>query len=395
MALSAYHGNRLIIAPKLSDDEWSRVVLLGKKRELSMATTGLCAQAKTVRWRGGITRFFSHFPGEAPDGYAGEESAEHEAMKLAVFEALLATGIDAQLERGTSGWRADVLVSATSFAPALAIEIQLTRQSAELTYQRTAERAASSVPTLWIFGQESSTGHLGSDLLSDTPVFTAKTPDEAADIALAVCRGQAVFDDLSSLSKTPARPVACKVDCNCGAQWLRPQGVILLPNRIRGDLSPTYASSILTKAKRKQNERSLTHEQALAKLCQFDAVFVAAARTYGLQLGTTAGRPFGGLVQTYFPGTGKCFLREYACPTCFRVIEGHIPTPKHLDMKLCPVPVATEVDARHELQRALRLDPAWLIQPIAGVEEPTMTMPEWMKRFITPMKMSIAQRLTV
>lgn len=395
MALSAYHGNRLIIAPQLSDDEWSRVVSLGKKRELSMPTTGLSAQAKTVRWRGGVTRFFSHFPGEAPDGYAGEESAEHEAMKFAAFGALQAAGIDAQLERGTSGWRADVLVGATDFAPALAIEIQLSRQSAELTYQRTAERSASGVPTLWIFGQGSSTGHLGSDLLSDTPVFTAKTPDEAADIALAVCQGQALFDDLSSLRKTPARPVACRVSCNCGAQWLRPQGVILLPNRIRGDLTPTYASAIMTKAKPKLNERSLTHEQALAKLCQFDAVFVAAARTYGLQLGTTAGRPFGGLVQTYFPGIGKCFLREFACPECFRVLEGHIPTPKQLDMKLCPVPVATEVDARHELQRALRLNPTWLIRPIAGVEEPTMSMAEWMRRFITPMKESIAQRLTV
>lgn len=81
----------------------------------------------------------------------------------------------------------------------------------------------------------------------------------------------------------------------------------------------------MTKAKPKLNERSLTHEQALAKLCQFDAVFVAAARTYGLQLGTTAGRPFGGLVQTYFPSIGKCFLRSSLAPNASECSKATFP----------------------------------------------------------------------
>lgn len=145
MGCTAIVDGKRVVAAFLPDEEWRKVVKRSKLREVLMPDTKLPAVAKTVRWRGGITRFFAHFPGEAPEGYAAYESAEHAARKLAVYARLLDLGFTVELEAGMDDWRADVLVGPSAFGSALAIEIQLTRQSAQATYERTAQRSASGV----------------------------------------------------------------------------------------------------------------------------------------------------------------------------------------------------------------------------------------------------------
>lgn len=85
LACTAIVSGQRVVASFLSDDDWKQVVKISKQRLVKMPDTGLPAQAKTRRWSGGITRFFSHFPGEAPAGYAGEESPLHAAMKLTIL----------------------------------------------------------------------------------------------------------------------------------------------------------------------------------------------------------------------------------------------------------------------------------------------------------------------
>ena len=149
MACTALVDGKRVVGAFLSNDEWSALVKLSKERRVLMDDTKLPAIAKTVRWKGGVTRFFSHFPGEAPEGYASKESPAHAARKLAIYARLLELGIPAELEAGQDDWRADVLVGESALGPALAIEVQLTKQSAQLTYERTHQRSASGVPTLW------------------------------------------------------------------------------------------------------------------------------------------------------------------------------------------------------------------------------------------------------
>lgn len=223
---------RRVIAPLLSAEAWKEVVALSKDRKVLMPDTRCPAQAKTLRWSGGITRYFSHFPGEAPPGYASMESPEHMAMKLAIYQRLLQLGVPVELEAGQDNWRADFLVGVSAFSTALAIEVQLTQQSARRTYDRTAQRRRAGVPTLWLFGAGRLTGHLSLDLLESTPVFVVRNAAEAARIASAVCGGRAFFDDLSIFKKTPAKPLALRIDCACGQRWLYPFGAILLPNRV-------------------------------------------------------------------------------------------------------------------------------------------------------------------
>lgn len=375
MGCTAIVDGKRIIGAFLADDEWRQVVKRSKLRQVLMPDTKLPAVAKTVRWRGGITRFFAHFPGEAPEGYASQESPEHAAQKLAVYARLLELGFTVELEAGIDDWRADVLVGPSAFGPALAIEVQLTRQSAQATYVRTAQRFASGVPTLWLFGKKASTGHLGADLTASNPVFVAEGVDHAADIAQAVCSGSAFFDDLSQFEQTPARPIGVKVECKCGKVWLRPIGVVLLPNRLRGDLKPIYASVSVTTAKKRG--RTLSLSEADAYFRRYMRVFWKAAETYGIALGDPQ------LATKVSSVDGSLFRREFACPNCRRrvytkgVTGFALPIPG-ADLLRCPLPVTAQVDARPSLD----IGPAWFMSRPDPSQEPLMSNAEWKERFI-------------
>lgn len=56
----------------------------------------------------------------------------------------------------------------------------------------------------------------------------------------------------------------------CGTAWLSPIGVILLSNRVRGDVKPAYASCTLTGAKKSGMSRQLTSDEAQAHLKRFE-----------------------------------------------------------------------------------------------------------------------------
>ncbi|HBO2935039.1 TPA: competence protein CoiA [Pseudomonas aeruginosa] len=378
MGCTAIVDGKRVVGAFLPDEEWRQVVKRSKVREVLMPDTKLPAVAKTVRWRGGITRFFAHFPGEAPEGYAAYESPEHAAQKLAVYARLLELGFTVELEAGMDDWRADVLVGTSAFGPALAIEVQLTRQSAQATYERTAQRFASGVPTLWLFGKNASTGHLGTDLTASNPVFVAGGVDHAADIAQAVCSGSAFYDDLSQFEQTPARPIGVKVACRCGVDWLRPLGVVLLLNRIRGNLNPIYASVSAMPAK--VRGRRLSYDEASAYFRAYMKVFWSAQKTYGVPVGDP-------LIPTR---VGQEYWRGFACPKCQAEIyaSGVVSiTPPILghEVMRCPLPVAANVDARP----SLNILPSWFAARPEPRQEPVMSNAEWKERFIAPVRSSI------
>lgn len=377
MACTAVVDGKRVIGAFLDDQEWAAVVRRSKIRQVLMPDTGLPAMAKTIRYKGGVTRFFSHFPGEAPVGYASRESPEHAERKLAIYSRLQGLGFQVDLESGRDDWRADVLVSPSAFGPALAIEVQLSRQSAEATYQRTQQRKASGVHTLWIFGPGAGSGHLGDDLLRSNPVFVAESAAQAADIAQAVCSCTAYYDDLSHFGQTPARPIALKISCSCGTDWLRPIGVVLLPNRLRGDLKPIYVSSSVTAARKQGRTTSFT--EADEYLRRYMSVFRRAAAAYNIALGeyrvSTKDKIQGGAV----------YRRDYACPKCrcrahtAGTIGLATPIPGRELLK-CPLPIMAHVDARPVLGEV----PTWYLAFPKPIEESVMTEAEWRTRFIEP-----------
>lgn len=378
MGCTAIVDGKRVIGAFLPDEEWRQVVKRSKLRQVLMPDTKLPAVAKAVRWRGGVTRFFSHFPGEAPEGYASQESPEHAGQKLAIYARLQELGFTAELEAGMDDWRADVLVGPSAFGPTLAIEVQLTRQSAQATYERTEQRFASGAPTLWLFGKNASTGHLGADLTASNPVFVAKDVDHAADIAQAVCSGSAFYDDLSQFEQTPARPIGVKVECKCGMDWLRPLGVVLLPNRIRGDLNPVYASVSAMPAK--VRGRRLSYEEASAYFRAYMRVFWNAQKAYGVPVGD----------QQLARKVGDEYWRGFACPKCRAevyasgVVSVSPPILGH-EVLRCPLPVTANVDARLSLD----ILPSWFVAPPEPRQEPLMSNAEWKERFIGPVRSSI------
>lgn len=382
MACTAIVFGKRVVGQLLPDEEWQRVVKLSKQRQVFMPDTMLPALAKTVRWSGGITRFFSHFPGEAPEGYTSNESPEHAAQKMAIYARLLDLGLTVELEAGMHDWRADVLVGPSAFGPSLAIEVQLTRQSAQATYERTELRSSSGVPKLWLFGKNASTGHLGADMVASNPVFVAEDASHAADIVQAVCLGSAFFDDLSRFEHTPARPIGVKVACKCGLSWLRPIGVVLLPNRHRGDLKPIYVSCSVTVSKKRA--RKLSPSDGDDYLRRYIKVFSKAAETFSIAMGE--GRP----AVRMRSGNKMVYRRDYACPQCrtraFPKGTIGVGTPIPIDdLVRCPLPVVANVDGRQEL----RLEPAWFVEPHIPEVESVMSNAEWKARFIDSVRASM------
>lgn len=375
---------RRVVAPLLSAEAWKEVVALSKDRKVLMPDTRCPAQAKTLRWNGGITRYFSHFQGEAPPGYASTETPEHMAMKLAIYQRLLQLGVPVELEAGRGDWRADLLVGVSAFSTALAIEVQLTQQSAQRTYDRTAQRRRTGVPTLWLFGAGRLTGHLSPDLLESTPVFVVRNAAEAARIASAVCSGNAFFDDLSIFKNTPARPLALRIDCPCGERWLYPFGAVLLCNRASSEASPAYASCCLTARKFPATTAMGGEARAQAYLDRYMVVFKTAAVTYGIRLGdpTRVERVY----QTN--RRGGAWKRMFSCPRCSAIPDG-ISTglPAGVDVTQCPVPPAATVDATP----AVKLQPSWRIEPHRGRIEPTMSLTLWKATFIAPLRARLTQ----
>lgn len=374
MGFSAFVDGVRVVAPLASEEEWSEIKRRSKARQVLMADTKLPAQAKTLRWKTHTTRFFAHFPGESPEGYASLESPQHAMMKLAIFIRLRELGIPAEIEWGMDNWRADVFVPDSVFGKPLAIEVQLSRQSAEETYKRTSERTSSGVRTLWLFGPRAMQGHLGNDLLAENPVFFVDTLEMATQTAEAVCTGKAVWDDLSHFSETPARPLALKVNCRCGQSWLRPLGVILLPNRVRGDLEPMFVSCNMTSAK--TGKRSISHDEATEYLRRYLPVLRKAGEHYSLPLGVYQ------VVEKIRGTNGMIYLQEFGCPRCRRRVYTYgtraLFFPKGVDVKRCPVPIFGRVDARP----VLKAIPEWHLQSIEPVIEPVATTEEWRIEFI-------------
>lgn len=375
------------VASVLSDEDWKKVVKLSKCRQILMPDTKLPAQAKTLRWDGGITRYFSHFPGESPEGYNSTESPEHMAMKLAIYKKLAYLGIRAELEDGLDDWRADILVCDSTFAPRLAIEVQLSAQSAQRIYERTEQRNRSGVPTLWIFGNAGLTGVISEDLARTNPVFVANTPQEAAEIASAVCRGQAFYDEILQYQQTPARPVALLVNCACGYRWLYPFGSVLLLNRISGGTSPMFISCFRTS---KVGKGLLPTARMRAVERYFDlgmSSVKASAEKYGVGFGLPSevwhryGR-FGNSKSNI-----RVWERSYSCPSCASTpVPLTLGLPKGVALSMCPVPIATTVDARS----VLSVTPRWRMSRTEGWVESVMCERRWKDQFIDPLRSAIA-----
>ncbi|AVO56100.1 hypothetical protein [Ectopseudomonas mendocina] len=130
MGLLAFRANGTkVVSIYLSDDEW-KAEALDKQRDLFMPGTTLRAVPKVSKLG---HRFFSHKPGERPNGATGLESEDHIALKVQALLAAKEAGWDAQPEIAGSApgdklYRADVMCFHPNGKTKVAIEIQRSSQ---------------------------------------------------------------------------------------------------------------------------------------------------------------------------------------------------------------------------------------------------------------------------
>lgn len=152
MGLLAYRSNGTpVVSVYLDDEEWA-AECLNANRDLLMPETGKQAVPKVSRLG---NRFFSHKPGESPEGGTAPESDDHIALKILALKAARAAGWDALPEIGgqaPSGksFRADVMCSRPGGSGRVAIEIQRSNQRDVDYASRQSVYEESGIRGIWI-----------------------------------------------------------------------------------------------------------------------------------------------------------------------------------------------------------------------------------------------------
>lgn len=126
-----------------------------------------CRRRAFAKVSGQRTRFFQHAPREADSIECDREgeSESHRQIKRAIVQAISTVdGWSAEEEVAGLNWRADVLARhRNGDIPPVAFEVQLSRQSGEVTRQRDAAYADEGVTAVWLVNQHNDLPSFGSD----------------------------------------------------------------------------------------------------------------------------------------------------------------------------------------------------------------------------------------
>lgn len=168
--LTAFLGDRSLLAPMLSPGDWAN---LKEHRPRPVLSCGETAIVKTSQLG---TQFFAHKVLCEP-GHKGE-TKEHLRVKAAVVEAAAALGWTARAEmRAPDGsWIADVLVEKAGRQ--VAFEVQISSQDAERYRERQARYERDGIECFWL------TARASTEHLPGVPVL--RVDPHAEELALSV-----------------------------------------------------------------------------------------------------------------------------------------------------------------------------------------------------------------
>ena len=145
MPLKAYWNNEKLIAPLLSTAEW--LDLQCRVKSGGILRMPCCGSGAFLRTSKLGTRHFVHL--RKGDCGAEGETLEHLRAKAELAKGCNAAGFDVETEAEGDGWRADVL--AVKGNVRIALEVQWSRQTMEVTKERQAVYRRAGIRCAWLF----------------------------------------------------------------------------------------------------------------------------------------------------------------------------------------------------------------------------------------------------
>lgn len=172
MPLTALVNQKLVVAPLLTDEEWTSLTAEAKAKKVDVILPCCYAPGHLRVSKLGTRHFFHHRRGECT---TAPETVEHMKAKEEVALACRDAGWGVATEAAGDGWRADVL--ATRGNAKIAFEIQWSAQSFEETEHRQERYRQAGIRGCWLFRK------LPRDLLSpcnEVPAFEVSMGENGA-----------------------------------------------------------------------------------------------------------------------------------------------------------------------------------------------------------------------
>tara|TARA_R110001599_G_scaffold830_7_gene4180 strand:+ start:14485 stop:16380 length:1896 start_codon:yes stop_codon:yes gene_type:complete len=186
------------------------------------------------------TPFFRRNP-KQKDKYAERdrtsESEEHAKLKHVAMCQAMSLGYDAIEEEGEEDWRADALIIGKD-GKRIAVEIQLSHHTSADILNRTNQRLAANVETIWFFGDKIDVRTLTTETRSK-PFF--RIPSEKAEEFVSQMVALVLNEEVVDLSKppnapVPIQPIVFDVTCSaCEKLYSVVKAIVAYPNEIWGD----------------------------------------------------------------------------------------------------------------------------------------------------------------
>lgn len=210
MPLKARLDDDVILSFSLPDQVcWNDLKDASREGRLTMSCCGVPAIPKTMHGHG--TRFFAHKVRH--DCEWGGESAEHEMFKIAAAKAAISVGWIAETEVSGPDWRADVL--ARKDGTRIAVEIQLSPQTAPETHRRTDRYENDGVQVIWLFKRLPPGLRIGKEM----PAFQVESEYQVDLLVRRFLTGDLVWND-AIIQAVPSTLVGYDLMCECcGTIW--------------------------------------------------------------------------------------------------------------------------------------------------------------------------------
>lgn len=402
MSLVAIHNNRRLVAPFLSDSDWREVQRMCAQGNVILPESKHLAAVNQAFIDGKTYRYF------IPAGRTEEAPSLELVMNIEVIKRLMSLNIQVQVDYAIDNWRGPIIINRPDQGQFLVV---MCIDGASTDIDRDIERSAmqharSGYDTLWLVRGNGRNHPWSQQRKESTPLFfidestPARYSATASQLILDFLEGRYSFVSPEQFRNTRAKPIAARVKCSCGKEWLHPVGLVLGLDEIAPGFKPEFisATKLFTSARMPVNEADLL-EKSHFETCA--SAFTSIADQLGLPLGHIDDRLLdehkGGGKNSHVThlNTRPIRTRAYCCPSCHGYV-GHIGDFGIPKETLCRTPAKDicEIDATPYLDDKM-LKPQWVRASTQLGEDghTPMTIREWKQQVITPISQLLQSKM--
>lgn len=402
MSLVAIHNHKRLIAPLLSDSDWREVQKICAHGDAILPESKHPAAVEQAFISGKTYRYF------IPAGSRVRTHSVQLAMNIEVIKTLLSLNLPVQVDYAIDNWRGPIIIKRPELGQFLVV-MCIDGASVDIDYDVegiTMLHARSGYDTLWLVSGDGNNQGWAQERQPNTPIFFIDQTNpvgysaQACQLILDFLDGRYSFVPPEQFRFASVKPIAVRVKCSCGQEWLHPVGLVLALDAIASGLKPEFisATKLFTSA-RISGSAADALEQSHFEAC--GSVFTAIANKLGLPLGHIDDRLIDApharrkSNQATHLNSRPIRTRAYCCPSCHGYV-GHIGDLGIPKETLCRTPVKDcyQMDVTPYLDDKI-LTPQWIRSSVEAGEDGAspMTIQEWKQQVIAPISRLLQSKM--